>query len=195
MSSRYSADDTYCYPGSDVLKNKLGLLNQNQLDLADADYCAIRIVELNEKPIQGSFDLSHLKKIHHALFQDVYDWAGEVRTVDLTLKDSRFANAQYIEENANKLFKELAGEQHLKNLNFDELAPRLAYYLSEINVIHPFRDGNGRAQRIFIAQLCKNLGHQINYSDLDEGEFYAAMENAFFADETPLTKLIQKILK
>lgn len=195
MSSRYSADDTYCYPGSEVLKNKLGLLNQNQLDLADADYCAIRIVELSEKPIQGSFDLSHLKKIHHALFQDVYDWAGQVRKVDLMLKNSRFANAQHIEQSADKLFKELADEQHLKNLNFDELAPRLAYYLSEINVIHPFRDGNGRAQRIFIAQLCKDLGYQINYSDLDEGEFYAAMENAFFANEILLTQLIQKILK
>jgi cell filamentation protein len=195
MSSRYSADDIYCYPNSTVLKNKLGLQDQQQLDLADADYCAIRIVELDENPIKGQFDLSHLRKIHHALFQDVYDWAGEIRTVDLTLKDSRFANVQYIEENANKLFKKLAADHYLKNLEFTQLPYQLAHYLSEINVLHPFRDGNGRAQRIFISQLCKDLGYQIKYSDLDEIEFYTAMENAFFGDESLLTQIIQKILK
>ncbi len=192
MSSRYSADDTYCYPNTVVLKNKLNLFNQEQLDAFEAECCLARMVELEENPIQGQFDLVHLQRIHKALFQDVYDWAGEIRTVDIMLDQSRFANVQYIQENATKIFNALAQENYLKNLKIDKLASRLAHYLSEINVLHPFRDGNGRVQRVFISQLCQEAGHQIDFSDLTQAEVYDAMRHAFFGDETILAHLIHQ---
>jgi cell filamentation protein len=195
MSSRYSANDIYCYSNSLVLKNKLNLLEQEKLDAFEAECCSARMIELDEKPIQGQFDLTHLQEIHKALFQDVYDWAGEIRTVDISLGGNHFAHAQYINENAVKLFRELAKENFLKHLNVDDLAKRLAYYLSEINALHPFREGNGRAQRVFISQLSREAGHQIDYSDLDQTEVYDAMKEAFNGNEKLLAELIRKRLK
>ena len=88
--SRYDADDVYCIPGTAVLKNKAGITDQNQLDEYEGDFTAIRLLELTQNPVEGSFDLAHLCKIHQYLFQDVYEWAGEVRTVDIIRGDSRF---------------------------------------------------------------------------------------------------------
>lgn len=81
--SRYEADDVYCISGTAVLKNKAGITEQGQLDEYEGDFTAIRLLELTQNPVEGSFDLAHLCKIHQYLFQDIYDWAGEVRTVDI----------------------------------------------------------------------------------------------------------------
>jgi len=88
--SRYDADDVYCIPDTAVLKNKAGITDQDQLDEYEGDFTAIRLLELTQNPVEGSFDLAHLCKIHQYLFQDVYEWAGEVRTVDIIRGDSRF---------------------------------------------------------------------------------------------------------
>ena len=93
--SRYEAD-RYCYPESDVLRNKLDIRNQAALDAFEADATAIRMIELIESPITGDFDFKHLLALHYHLFQDIYDWAGEVRTVDISRENSRFANVNHI---------------------------------------------------------------------------------------------------
>jgi len=132
--------DNKSYPGSSVLSNKLGLKDQDQLDQYEAEITALRLVELQEKPIKGHFDLDHLKKLHFHIFQDVYDWAGEIRTVDISRGASRFAHAQYIESAAKTLFVNLKKENELKGLGVDDFSLRAAHYLSEINVLHPFRE-------------------------------------------------------
>ena len=81
--SRYDADDVYCIPGTAVLKNKAGITDQDLLDEYEGDFTAVRLLELTQDPVEGSFDLAHLCKIHQYLFQDVYEWAGEVRSVDI----------------------------------------------------------------------------------------------------------------
>ena len=81
--SRYDADDVYCIPGTAVLKNKAGITDQDQLDEYEGDFTAIRLLELTQNPVEGYFDLAHLCKIHQYLFQDVYEWAGKVRSVDI----------------------------------------------------------------------------------------------------------------
>lgn len=192
--TRYDGHDTYCYPGCSVLRNKADLTNQTELDAFEADITAVRLVELGENPVEGQFDLQHLQRIHYALFQDVYEWAGEIRTVDISRQKSRFANARHLESYAQSLFGELAKERRLKDCNIDQAAQRLAHYLSEINAIHPFREGNGRTQRVFIAQLAQGAGYRLDYSDLEQELVYSAMEAAFHGDEKPLANLIRQRL-
>lgn len=193
--SRYDADDTYCYPGTDVLRNKAEITNAQDLDTYEGELSTLRSIEILENPIAGQFDLTHLQRIHLALFQDVYDWAGKIRTVDISRGNSRFANVRFIESAANDIFNKLARENWLKGLNADLLSKRLAHYLSEINALHPFREGNGRVQRIFISQLSQSAGFQLDYSDLEQEQIYRAMELAFNGDESILANLILERLE
>ena len=188
--SRYDADDTYCYPGTDVLRNKAEITNAEDLDAYEGELSTMRSIEILENPVAGQFNLAHLQRIHLALFQDIYDWAGEIRTVDISRGNSRFANVRFIEAAANDIFNKLARENWLKGLDADALSKRLAHYLSEINALHPFREGNGRVQRIFISQLSQSAGYQLDYSDLEQEQIYRAMELAFNGDESILANLI-----
>ena len=129
--ARYDADDVYCIPGTAVLKNKAGITDQEQLDEYEGDFTAIRLLELTQNPVEGSFDLAHLCKIHQYLFQDVYEWAGEVRTVDIIRGDSRFCNVRQIQSYSNTVFSALATEKYLRNLEANVFSKRLAHYLSE----------------------------------------------------------------
>ena len=191
---RYNADDVYCIPGSAVLKNKAGITNQELLDEYEADFTAIRILELAQAPVEGNFDLTHLCKIHEYLFQDVYEWAGEIRSVDIIRGESRFCNVRQIQSYSNTVFSALAAEDYLNNLESTALACRLAHYLSEINAIHPFREGNGRVQRLFISQLAEQAGYRLDYSALDQEEIYSVMQSSFLGNENPLASLILKII-
>jgi cell filamentation protein len=188
--SRYDADDTYCYPGTDVLRNKAEITNAEELDAYEGELSTLRSIEILENPVVGQFDLTHLQHIHLTLFQDVYEWAGKIRTVDISRGNSRFANVRFIESAANDIFSKLARESWLKGLDADTLSKRLAHYLSEINALHPFREGNGRVQRIFISQLSQSAGYQLDYSDLEQLQIYQAMELAFNGDESILANLI-----
>ncbi len=193
--SRYDADDTYCYPGTDVLRNKAEITNAEDLDAYEGELSTLRSIEILENSVTGQFDLAHLQRIHLALFQDVYDWAGKIRTVDISRGNSRFANVRFIESAANNIFNKLAHENWLKGLDADALSKRLAHYLSEINALHPFREGNGRVQRIFISQLSQSAGYQLDYSDLEQEQIYRAMELAFNGDESILANLIMERLE
>ena len=193
--SRYDADDTYCYPGTDVLRNKADITNAEDLDAYEGELSTLRSIEILENPIAGQFDLTHLQRIHLALFQDVYDWAGKIRTVDISRGNSRFANVRFIESAANDIFNKLARENWLKGLDAVALSQSLAHCLSEINALHPFREGNGRVQRIFISQLSQSAGYQLDYSDLEQEQIYRAMELAFNVDESILANLILERLE
>jgi cell filamentation protein len=188
--SRYDADETYCYPGTDVLRNKAEITDANELDAYEGELSTLRSIEILENPLAGQFDLALLQRIHFALFQDVYDWAGKIRTVDISRGNSRFANVRFIESAANELFNQLARENWLKELDASTLSAGLAHYLSEINALHPFREGNGRVQRIFISNLSQAAGYQLDYSDLEQEQIYKAMELAFNGDESILATLI-----
>ena len=193
--SRYDADDTYCYPGTDVLRNKAEITNAEDLDAYEGELSTLRSIEILENPIAGQFDLAHLQRIHLALFQDVYEWAGKIRTVDISRGNSRFANVRFIESAASDIFNKLARENWLNGLDASSLSKRLAHYLSEINALHPFREGNGRVQRIFISQLSQSAGYQLDYSDLEQEQIYQAMELAFNGDESILANLILERLE
>ena len=187
------ADRIYCYPNSDVLKNKIGIQDMEKLQRLERLLTMLRILELVDKPIQGKFDLQHLCLIHRYIFQDVYDWAGEIRKVDIA-KGSMFCNVKFIESQAAEIFKKLKSEDYLQGLNEENTASRLAYYFSEINALHPFREGNGRSQREFIRTLTLHIGYVINFAKVSKEEMLKASKDSFLCDYGKMEQLFKKCI-
>lgn len=162
--------DPYVYPGTDVLKNKAGLRNADTLHQFEYEQSATRAIELQARPIQGRFDLPHLQAIHRHLFQDVYDWAGEVRTVNIHKDAVPFAPTAFIESYSHTVAAELAKEAHLKGLDKPPFVERLSHYYTEFNAVHPFREGNGRSTREFIGQLAREAGYELDQTRIDNSK-------------------------
>lgn len=188
-------DVKYCYPGTNVLRNKLNIQDLDILHEAERDYSSIRQVELYKKGITGDFSLKHLCSIHRQLFQDIYSWAGELRTVDIS-KGTIFCLVPFIEEQFAFLYRKLKKENFLKDITDQkEMAEKLAYYLGEINMIHPFREGNGRTQRIYIEQLCMNNGRfEIDFTEVSKDEMIAASVQSAKLNNDLLEELVYKCL-
>lgn len=119
------SDKVYCYPGTDVLKNRMGIRDMERLMRLEKRLTMLRIFELVDKPIQGKFDLKHLQSIHKYIFQDVYKWAGEIRRVDIA-KGNMFCNVKFIENQAEEIFGKLKEEEYLYGLSKKEISVRLA---------------------------------------------------------------------
>jgi cell filamentation protein len=158
-----------------LLKNYPGLTDQKLLDDFERIQAIKASVNLRCNPVRGSFDAAHLKTIHARIFKNIYPWAGEFRQVNLHRSGSYyFAVVQFMEENLKNTLAKLAGENYLRGLDSVAFARRAAYYLGELNAIHPFREGNGRTQREFIRQLAAEAGHRINWNRITREQMYAA---------------------
>ena len=188
--SRYDAVDDYVYLGTTVLRNKANIRDQEALDAFEADATAVRMLELWEQPIAGCFDFAHLCGIHRHLFQDVYEWAGEVRTVDISREGSRFANASRIESYLAGALSKLPVENWLRGLPPEPFVARLAHYMGEINATHPFREGNGRTQRVFCALLAEQARYFIDFESVDQAQMYRVMMASFNGNALPLQALL-----
>lgn len=148
------AEDPYCYPGTESLRNRRGIRDLGRLQRFETRATFGRLRELEERPIAGDFDRAHLQAIHRHLFQDVYPWAGELRDVDIAKPGSPFfARPPFIAPALDELAAKMRAESHLQGLDRDDFALRAGHYLGEINAVHPFREGNGRAQREFVREL------------------------------------------
>ncbi|QFY42235.1 cell filamentation protein Fic [Candidatus Methylospira mobilis] len=179
-----TGNDHYLDMETGVLKNKLGIKNQTILQELEADYAAARAYELAQTPLHGQFDLAHLKSVHKHLFGDVYDWAGELRDIDLAKGDNYFANHTHIVSAARSIFEKLAKENALAGLTTSAFADRAACYLGEINALHPFRSGNGRAQREFINHLAYNNGLSIAWNNTSQEEMAEASTESLHSGDT-----------
>lgn len=158
-----------------ILRNLPGYTNQEKLDRFEAAEAAAALVRLQADPVRGEFDIAHLKEIHSRIFEYVYPWAGELRQVNMSRSASYpFAMVQFMENSLNRTFAELAAEGHLRGLDADAFASRAAYYLGELNSIHPFREGNGRTQREFIRELAVEAGYRINWIRVTREQMYDA---------------------
>lgn len=188
----YEWDSRYCYPFSNVLKNKLGIEDAAKLNRAEREITSLRLANAKINPIKGQFDLKHLQELHRYLFSDLYDWAGEIRWVNIA-KGNLFCNYEHIEKNAVRLFEKLQQERHLTVCSENEIPHRLSYYLGEINVLHPFREGNGRAQRLFIEYLAENAGYSVDFSYVSSQEMIEASAEAFACNYTKMDKLFERI--
>ena len=172
---RYEDDDGYVYSGTDVLVNLFGIRDPARLSEVERSISGVRYAELEESPMPGGFDLDHLCAIHRHLFGDIYPWAGKVRTRSFIAKGSSlFCSPDFIVPYSDELFARLRGESFLRGLGRGDFIERLAFYIAEINALHPFREGNGRTQRAFANQLARNAGWELNFKDIDPGELRQA---------------------
>jgi cell filamentation protein len=160
--------DPYCYPGSDVLRNKFNLTSDHELDTAERAETLIRQRDLRLRPIKGNFDMEHLKSIHQHLFKNVYEWAGDVRTTSIWKGGSMFDSPHQIESRSHEVFTALAKDNHLKGRNQGEFVDGLAFHFSRLNRLHPFREGNGRATQTFLCDLGKEAGYHLDFSKVDK---------------------------
>lgn len=191
--SRYEGSDHYVDLDTGVLINKAGIRDQAALDAFEADVTAVRMLELIETPVGGDFNLAHLQAIHRHLFQDVYEWAGELRDVDISRGASHFGNWALIGPYLQSQLAKLPLENYLCDYSPEHFIRRLAFYMSEINAAHPFREGNGRTQRTFCSQLAEYAGYFIDFEQVGQEEMYAVMIASFNAELRPLTDLLDRI--
>ena len=157
----YENDNKYCYPGTDILKNTLNITDEKILYDAEREIVAYKMTSLVQDPLKGNFDFNHLKAIHGRLFINLYDWAGTPRTCAIA-KNNLFCLPQFIDTFAEEIFSKLEMENYYINYDYDTTIDCLVNLFSDINALHPFREGNGRTQREFIEELAK-----INGIDLD----------------------------
>jgi cell filamentation protein len=171
-------EDPYADPMTGLLRNKLGLSATGELETAEREITHAALIFLKESPVQPSYDLRHLCAIHRRIFGDIYDWAGQLRTVA-----------------ASEVFRALHGENLLRGLPRDVFTERLTYYLGEVNAIHPFREGNGRAQRAFFEQLASDAGFILGWQHLDAGRNIAASAAIMHGDPTLMRKLLDELVR
>jgi cell filamentation protein len=190
------SSDPYTYPGTDVLRNVLDIRDRQELAAFEANATVSRLIDLDEQPLVGRFDAAHLKSIHRNIFQDVFRWAGQFRTVNISKGGHLFAAAAFIGPALDELLGKLSEEAHLKALHARQFAIRAGYYMGEINVIHPFRDGNGRAQREFIRELAVQAGFVIDWSKVTREQMTtASLESFRTGDSSEMAALITSSIK
>lgn len=184
--------DPYVYPGTNVLKNRKGFTNAEQLARFEANQVTRRVLELLRTPVAGKLDAAHLRAIHHYIFQDVYDWAGKFRTVNIARSgEYYFAFWDRMEGALGDALGKLARERFLAGLEREAFCGRAAFYLGEINAIHPFRDGNGRTQREFLRVMAVRNGFALDWSRVTRDQMSAASQLSFRkGDNTGLAALL-----
>ncbi|WP_128428050.1 Fic/DOC family protein [Streptomyces cyaneus] len=185
-------NDPYVLPNG-VLHNRLGITDAAALAAAEADITRARLLQVDEHAPPGEFDLAHLCRFHAAIFGDLYDWAGELRTVDIS-KDTPFCPVQNLAAYAAEVFGRLAAADHLRGLARGDFVRAAAELYGDINALHPFREGNGRAQRAFLAELSRRAGWLVNWTSLSPEENREASIKSFRGDNQPLERMLDRLV-
>lgn len=159
-----------CYPETTVLINKFGIRDEAKLLEAEIAITQEAAARWELSPTRSSFDFEHYKVIHRHLFQELYDWAGQVRTVDISKKGTHFCSCENIEKQAALVFSRLRDMDFFTGLPKDEFVVEFVDLYATTNYLHPFREGNGRTQRLFLAQLARNAGYRLDFADIDVDE-------------------------
>lgn len=184
----------YCYKGTNVLVNKFDVKEAEQLANIERPLVLAKLYDLRQNKDIGHFDIKHFTKIHEFLFSAIYPFAGSFRTENIAKDNFKFAEWEFIEPELQRILDELKNENYLHGLDKSHLANRLAYYMAELNVLHPFRDGNGRTIREFCRQLAYKNGFILNLAKIDAKEMFDASVQSV-VDASYLEKLLLKCLE
>lgn len=184
----------YCYKDSKILRNKFNIRNFDGLKRVETDITIIKQNYMLTNPISGKFTTNHLCRIHEFLFEDIYRFAGHFRKEAIKKGDTTFLNEKDISTKMKLLCNKLKSENYLATLSFDSFIDRLAYYFSELNYIHPFREGNGRATREFIRQLALYNGYDVNWGLVEVDNLLKAMIDSVY-NTTSLASILKICIK
>jgi len=188
------ADSPYYIDGTDCLKNELGITDKDELAKAEDDITSARLALLKSNPLPGDISYQYLKEVHDYLFGGIYKWAGKERTFQTQKGTSRFDFPNNIEKNANKHLSQLNAENFLKDLERPEFIERAAHYFAELNAVHPFPEGNGRAQRVIFDKIAKDAGYKFNWNNVGKEQFIEAVVHGHDVDTTKLEAVFDQTL-
>jgi cell filamentation protein len=174
MSYSITSSEDNCYPGTTVLVNKLNLHKQEALNKAEKIAVSLRSIEVENSACSEAFNFNFYCSVHKQLFGDIYDWAGELRAVDISKKGTAFCPAKDIQQLGNALFKRLHKENYFIGLGREEYISHITEFYHDLNMLHPFREGNGRTQRLFFTLLIRRAGYNIDFAALDLDELLIA---------------------
>lgn len=193
MVDKYgTGEDPYCYENSLTLKNKFNITDDVILQKAEKEISAEASYSIQFK--SPPYDLNYLKNIHFKLFSKIYSWAGEIRRIDISKEDTRFCTASRIEPEATKIFKKLAERNFFVELSTKELIEKLAELYGNLNIIHPFREGNGRTQRILFEHIAWNCNYNLDWSVAFKDEWIRANILSVHCDFSLLEKIFDNAL-
>ncbi|MDP4537853.1 Fic family protein [Alkalimonas collagenimarina] len=194
MRDKYGVEhDQYCYPDSDVLVNLLDIQDPQELAEAESEFSAERYRTYESRQLSlADFSFEHLQHLHHHLFQDLYEWAGQVREVDISKGSTRFCTCSRIQPEATKLFALIPNLAGLNNEN--DLITKVADLYCEMNILHPFREGNGRVQRFFFEELLFTLGYELRWPQISKETWIDANIAGYDLNLEPLKAIFSQAI-
>lgn len=194
MSYSIDALTDNCYEGTTCLINKFGIQDEKQLAVVESQITIAKISILQQNPIEGNFDFEHYKAIHKFIFEDLYEWAGIPRVIDISKKGTFFVAAKNIDEIATACFERLKNQNYFKNLDMDDFIEKMTDFYCVTNNLHPFREGNGRTQRTFLSQLALNAGYEMDFANTDTDELMVATIQAANGVDTYLKNALREMI-
>lgn len=183
-----------CYPNTTVLINKLGIQDQSELNSVERQFVLLKSSQAEQETIFKNIDFNFYKKLHKQLFGDLYEWAGTVRSMNISKKGTVFCNFEDIERIGTLKFQRLAEQNYLKGLTKSRFIDELTEFYHDMNMLHPFREGNGRTLRLFITLLVRNAGYTLNFSDCDSDLLMIATIKAAQGDLSLLKEVFSELV-
>lgn len=188
----------YFVESGDVLENKLGIVKPEQLREAEEDAFSDAATDILDEDLSSTtLDFNFFKQLHGRLFKKVYPFAGQIRTVNITKQDSNipFCYADFIEQEANKIFQDLEARNYLKDEAKADFVYNIAELAMDLNALHPFREGNGRTIRFYLQLLANNAGYLLDYSEASHEEIIEADKQAFLGNDKFIKEMYDKIVE
>lgn len=183
----------YTYKGSQVLKNKLNIKSEKKLKEYETKMVAFKLLTIQKLKFNRTYDENHLRFIHQYLFFEIYDFAGKYRLENITKENFLFSDFHYIEDNIKIIMKKI-DLKLFRFCDFDILVKKISEIMTDLNVLHPFREGNGRATREFIRELLEDLGYEINWYLIDYNDILNASIKAVI-DDSEQIELLKRSIK
>lgn len=195
MAYSIDASDNGCYPGTSVLINKLDIRDQAQLDENETLITTVQSLKFELEPFLGEMDFEYYKRVHRFLFESLYDWAGEIRTVNLSKQHTTFCPIDEMESLATAIFSRLKKRNYLYGLSKNDFLSELVDLYISLNYLHPFREGNGRVQRLYLRQLAQRAGYRLNFAGVDSDRMMIATIHAASGISDTLYQVFEEIVE
>lgn len=200
VNEALSYQSKYCYPESSVLINKYDIQDQKTLDKIERNVTALMLVKLQTKPLPSPkelFSVNYFIDLHRQVFEHLYPFAGKIRSENITKGNTPFCRPEFIYKYLNMLFDKIFDD--IKKIKSKEdIIVFLSYYYSELNVVHPFREGNGRIMREYLRQVVvfinKNLGfdYELDFSNVTEEDKNNLMNGSIMSAMNGNLELLNK---